>query len=145
MDKNNGELWMVCPTLYKETVDKLFATTAAAEPERPVSESSSDTKEIPLDCWDKVRKEGEKGALPQRTPKKRCRWADVIKDGAEKALPQRVKKAVMQTPNTMDEPSAGESKETVAVSELTYEQNEKRYVFRHKLPQFEGSLCRSAP
>ena len=104
MDKNNGELWMVCPTLYKETVDKLFATTATAEPEGPVSDSSSDTKEIPLDCWDKVRKEGEKGALPQRTPKKGCRWADVIKDGAEKALPQRVKKAVTQTPNTMEEP-----------------------------------------
>ena len=66
-----GELWMVCPTLYKETVDTLFATTAAAEPaEGPVSESSSNTKEIPLDCWDKVRKEGEKGALPQRTPKR---------------------------------------------------------------------------
>ena len=53
MDKNNGELWMVCPTLYKETVDKLFATKAAAEPEGPMSESSSNTKEIPLDCWDK--------------------------------------------------------------------------------------------
>ena len=112
MDKNNGELWMVCPTLYTETVDKLFATTAVAESEEQVSQPSSNTKEIPLDCWDKVRKEGEKGALPQRTPKKGCRWADVIKDGAEKALPQRVKKAVTQNPNTMEEPSAEKSKDT---------------------------------
>ena len=60
---------------------------AAESAEGPVSESSSSTKKIPLDCWDKVRKEGEKGALPQRTPKKGCRLADVIKDGAKRHFP----------------------------------------------------------
>ena len=27
MDKNNGELWMACPCLYKEAMDKLYNTT----------------------------------------------------------------------------------------------------------------------
>ena len=118
---------------YKETVDTLFATTAAAEPaEGPVSESSSSTKELPLDCWDKVRKEGEKGALPQRTPKKGCRWADVIKDGAEKALPQRVKKAVTQTPNTTEEPSDEKSKQGYRLQKgIPYPKKlTKRYILR---------------